>query len=484
MIDPLIDLITEYNMTIALPPDIPAYKTTTSNWTRPDNVWRNNTTHDPITICDVKPEIRPPQADHLPIYTELDLPTQRSNAPEKRNIRDADFKLINEILQTRLAEKCPAKEIHSKEELEDTVNTFIETIQEVLNHNVPVTKPCPYTKRWWNKELTELKKKKNKLSKLSYRLRGIHDHPVHAECKAAERKLSVRIDEVKKKHWEDWLEDATPNDIYLANKYINSKPTDYSNAQIPALKSRNPDTQQEATVSDNATKAKILAETFFPPPPESPIIPDTIYPKPLKAKGIFSRNDIRKAVKKLKPFKAPGVDGIHNVVLQECIDTIIDNLYYIFRAILIHKSYPTRWLTLLTVVLRKAGKIAYNVAKAYRPIGLLDTIGKLFSSLIAEDLSFLVEKHNLLPPTQFGGRPGRCTTDAMHLLAQRIKDSWRNKQVTSILFLDIQAAFPNTVKERLLHNLKTRRVPTIYIELLEHMLFRPSDTTSFRRPPL
>ena len=121
-------------------------------------------------------------------------------------------------------------------------------------------------------------------------------------------------------------------------------------------------------------------------------------------------------------------------------------------------------------MLRKAGKAAYNVAKLYQPIGLLDTLGKLFSALVAADLSYLAEKHNLLPPNQFGGRPSRCTTDAMHLIAQKIKDAWQAKKVASILFLDIQAAFPNTVKERLLHNMKSRRVPTPYIRLLDRML--------------
>ena len=110
------------------------------------------------------------------------------------------------------------------------------------------------------------------------------------------------------------------------------------------------------------------------------------------------------------------------------------------------------------------------MAKLYQPIGLLDTLGKLFSALVAADLSYLAEKHNLLPPNQFGGRPGRCTTDAMHLIAQKIKDAWQAKKVALILFLDIQAAFPNMVKERLLHNMKSRRVPTPYIRLLDCML--------------
>ena len=42
--------------------------------------------------------------------------------------------------------------------------------------------------------------------------------------------------------------------------------------------------------------------------------------------------------------------------------------------------------------------------------------------------------------------------------------------MASILFLDIQATFPNTVRERLLHNMKSRRVPSTYILLIDNML--------------
>lgn len=49
------------------------------------------------------------------------------------------------------------------------------------------------------------------------------------------------------------------------------------------------------------------------------------------------------------------------------------------------------------------------MAKSYQPIGLLDTLGKLFSTLVAADLVYIAEKYNLLPTNQFGGWPGRCT---------------------------------------------------------------------------
>ena len=39
---------------------------------------------------------------------------------------------------------------------------------------------------------------------------------------------------------------------------------------------------------------------------------------------------------------------------------------------------------------------------AYRPISLLNTIGKLLEAVMARRLSFFAEKYGLLPDTQFG----------------------------------------------------------------------------------
>ncbi|KAJ7856498.1 hypothetical protein B0H14DRAFT_2578832 [Mycena olivaceomarginata] len=40
-------------------------------------------------------------------------------------------------------------------------------------------------------------------------------------------------------------------------------------------------------------------------------------------------------------------------------------------------------------------------------------------------LAYVIEKHQLIPNTHMGGRPGRTTTDAIHLLTARIKDEFR-----------------------------------------------------------
>lgn len=51
------------------------------------------------------------------------------------------------------------------------------------------------------------------------------------------------------------------------------------------------------------------------------------------------------------------------------------------------------------MVLRKPGKPDYLVPRAYRPISLLNTLGKLLEIVIARRLLYLAEKYGLLPDT-------------------------------------------------------------------------------------
>ena len=108
----------------------------------------------------------------------------------------------------------------------------------------------------------------------------------------------------------------------------------------------------------------------------------------------------------------------------------------------------------------------------HRPIVLLSTVAKVLMALVAEDISSLVECHQLLPKTHFGGHPGRTTTDAVHYLMQCIKGALQKGKVASILFLNVEGAFPNVVTDRLIHNLGRRKIPAIYMTFIKQLLTR------------
>ena len=194
------------------------------------------------------------------------------------------------------------------------------------------------------------------------------------------------------------------------------------------------------------------------------------YPAPLPLAGNITKSQIHRHIDKLSPYKATGTDNIPNVVLKECADIILPFLKQIFHAMFSLCTFYDQWREVITCILWKLGKPQYNVPKAYRPIALLNSIARLAMSIIAGELSHLVETHRLLPATHFGGCPGHSTTDLLHLLVDYVKVAWRRKKVVSALFLDVEGMFPNAVTHCLLHNMRRCRVPKAYVMFVSGML--------------
>jgi hypothetical protein len=222
-----------------------------------------------------------------------------------------------------------------------------------------------------------------------------------------------------------------------------------------------------------------LARNFFPSKPQEELQTDDKLPKACKGVGKIMKEQIRAQLKNIKPYKAPGPDGIPNIVLSNCTDEIVDRLFYIYKAMLERGLLYKPWKASTPVILRKPGKPHYNVPKAYRPIALLNTMWKVITAIIANHISFITEEHQLLPTNHFGGRPGRTTADALHLLMYKIKEGWWSGKIAAVLFLDIEGAFPNAVPVRLVQNLRNRGVPSKYVNFVSGMLRGRSTMLKF-----
>ena len=116
------------------------------------------------------------------------------------------------------------------------------------------------------------------------------------------------------------------------------------------------------------------------------------------------------------------------------------------------------------IALRKPGKPDYTIPSANWPIALLNTVAKVLSACVAEDLAQMAELHRLLPDNHFRCQPGRTTTDLPHFMTKYVKDAWRRGEVVSTLSLDIKSAFPRILLNWLTHNMQVRGVPWQYTD--------------------
>ncbi|KIJ06408.1 hypothetical protein PAXINDRAFT_24238, partial [Paxillus involutus ATCC 200175] len=146
-------------MVMALPKNMPTLEAlATRNWTRPDNVFCSDNTTESIVSCHTEPALRGPLTDHVPILTVLDLEIQRTSIKRMRNFKDVDWKEFQKTLKNKLAKYPPTQPIVTDTELQTTAEGFTKAVMETIEDVVPMSRPSLHVKRWWNRDLTTLRK--------------------------------------------------------------------------------------------------------------------------------------------------------------------------------------------------------------------------------------------------------------------------------------------------------------------------------------
>ena len=474
----LISMVAGLGLDLALPPGIPTHlHNVTKKWTRLDQVLILEELMESIISCDVLKSTPGVNTDHIPILTVLDLNLMRIVAIPPRNFQNVDQETFVKALAVKLDKEVPPSCIYSPKGVESACQKLTEALQETINNEVPTIELRIKAKKCWTKELTKLRQEANKKGRKVSKFKGWPEHHLHRERKEANKQFHKTLEHTKRQHWRDWLEKADDLDIWTMHKYTSSPAGDRGKSRIPVLKVTH--NGQEVNVTMNEEKSNVLAKTFLPPRPPEDMPIQFMYPKPICEFEPILKEQIKRQLVMLKPYKALGPDGIPNIILTKCANTITDRLYYIYRAMLELGTYYKPWRTSTTVVLCKPGKPHYNIPKAYRPIALLNTMSKVLTVLMANLMIFYTETHQLLPAHHFGGRPGRTTMDAVHPLVHKIKDTWCNCQVTAVLFLDIEGAFPNTVTSKLVHSMKKRHLPKVLVNFVKMMLDKRATRLPF-----
>jgi hypothetical protein len=152
-----------------------------------------------------------------------------------------------------------------------------------------------------------------------------------------------------------------------------------------------------------------------------------------------TKEEVRQALSTTSNKSAPGPSGITYKLLKWTFAANPDLIITTLNGALEQGTHP--WGTADVVVIPKPNKPDYSLAKAYRPISLLECTGKLLEKIVANRLGADERNFSLIGPMQFGSRKYHSAPNAATLLRFKAQTTIRSGNVGGILLLDISRFF-------------------------------------------
>ena len=136
--------------------------------------------------------------------------------------------------------------------------------------------------------------------------------------------------------------------------------------------------------------------------------------KPSQRWSSFSKEEFKLVISKCSDALAPGPDKLTWRYLKFIIkhDHCLTNIINIADSCINLGYWPKHFKILATIIIPKPNKTSYDQPKAFCPIVLLNTLGKLIEKVVANRLQFIVTRNDFIHPSQLGSLKFKSTTDA------------------------------------------------------------------------
>ncbi|KAL1952495.1 hypothetical protein VTO42DRAFT_5185 [Malbranchea cinnamomea] len=177
----------------------------------------------------------------------------------------------------------------------------------------------------------------------------------------------------KSKSWNDFLENADPEDVFQAYKYCKQKRIE----KTLALKSSS---GYALTFSE---KWEAFLQAVFPPPAATET--DASNSIDFEVDGNWApltKAELDAAIFKSSSKKAPGPNRMSFAIIKKAYCTIPDTFYALYSKLIAVGYHPTVWKESIGVIIKKAKKDDYSDPKAYRIISLLNCLGKVSEKIM------------------------------------------------------------------------------------------------------
>lgn len=163
-------------------------------------------------------------------------------------------------------------------------------------------------------------------------------------------------------------------------------------------------------------------------------------------------NDIVKIVNDFKTSDAKDIYDMSPNLIKRVVHIIAPLLALLINGCLDSGVFPESLKVSRTVPVFKKG--SRTELSSYRPISIIPTFGKVFETVLFQQLYSYLESRSLLVPAQYGFRRQRSTTLAVESLVEIILGSFEQKMSTSLLLCDLSRAFDTVQHGILIEKLK------------------------------
>lgn len=311
--------------------------------------------------------------------------------------------------------------------IENTMNVIVSGCNASMPKRSTIWKnPAAY---WWTHEIAELRANCFKLRRKIPRSRkkGRNVTQANRAYMDAKKTLNRAISESKRNKWTEIRNKVDLDPWGLGYQIVTEK-----------LCGRSP-----VATMDPVTM-KLIVEELFPKHPSRVVMEEMR----LDTVPLLTKEELWTAASSMACGKAPGPDGIPTEVVKVIVKEYPFLLLNIFNACLRTGVFCKRWKKQKLVLLDKERGPPITPS-SYRPLCMLDVIGKLFEKCLRARLRAAIEEAGGLASNQHGFREGRSTVGAIREIIQEIEKAWsgnhRTRSVCVMVTFDVRNAF-NSVR--------------------------------------
>ena len=158
-------------------------------------------------------------------------------------------------------------------------------------------------------------------------------------------------------------------------------------------------------------------------------------------------DELKEALRSLKPNKSTGYDNISSNVVNETSDIFFTSLMYIFNLSLQQGTFPEDLkIAKVSPVYKKDEEFLLT---NYRPISVLPCFSKLLERIMYNRLFKHLSENSILYKKIFGFQTSHSTEHAILLLVNQLYKSFDESRFTLGIFIDLCKAF-DTVDHKIL----------------------------------